>query len=337
MIKLMCPGWRISNAPKIATVGFLLSSGIFDISSVAGSGQLAYNWYSDSIVLIFYMSNQIIVDGKAIAAELRANLKAQIAEVDLAGQFTLAVILVGDDEASRIYVQRKQEAAAEVGINCEVFSFPASIAVPALQQEILNIQSKEGVVGVIVQFPLPNNIWSQTREVTSVIDPLKDVDCLTHHALGQSIMGEQQWLPPIVGAVEEIFARYRVEIQGKRVCLVGRGELIGKPLASYFLNKPVVLSVCGRDAQPLADYTSQADILISGVGRPGLIGEAEVKEGVVVIDMATAYENGKVRGDVDFTAVQPKTSLITPVPGGVGPITVAKLLENTYKAALLQL
>ena len=215
-------------------------------------------------------------------------------------------------------------------------NFPENITVTELQQHIINIQNRMDVVGLIVQFPLPDVMWRQTRQVTSVINPLKDVDCLTHLSLGQSLMGEQQWLPPIVGAVKEIFSSYDIDITGKHICLVGRGELIGKPLAAYFLNQPVTLTVCGRNAQPLFKYTSQADILISGVGQPGLIGQEEVKPGAVVIDMATVYEQGKVKGDVDFLQVKDKASYITPVPGGVGPITVAKLLENVVEAALLQ-
>jgi len=282
------------------------------------------------------MSNTTIIDGKAIAAAILANVKKRIEEINWQNKISLAVILVGSDAASHAYVRRKQEAAAQVGIGCEVFNFPENITAPELMQQIQEIQKREHIVGLIVQFPLPDAIWEKTRVITSVIDPLKDVDCLSHQTLGQSLMNEGYWLPPTVGAITEIFEYYEIDITGKHICLVGRGELIGKPLAAYLLNKPVTLTVCGRLAQPLAKYTSQADIIISGVGKPGLIGANEIKEGAIVIDAATTYVDGKVKGDCIFEAIKDKTSFITPVPGGVGPITVAKLFENVLKAAFTQ-
>jgi methylenetetrahydrofolate dehydrogenase (NADP+)/methenyltetrahydrofolate cyclohydrolase len=282
------------------------------------------------------MSNPVIIDGKAIATAILAKVKQKIQEINWQNKISLAVVLVGSDPASQAYVRRKQAAATQVGIGCEIFNFPENIKTKELMQHIQDIQSREHIAGLIVQFPLPDSIWVATRLITSVIDPLKDVDCLSHRALGQSLMGESNWLPPTVGAIEEIFEFYKIDITGKHVCIVGRGELIGKPLVAYLLNKPVTLMVCGRSTQPLAKFTSQADIVISGVGKPGLIGADEIKEGAIVIDAATVYQNGKVKGDCVFEDIKNKASFITPVPGGVGPITVAKLFENVLKAALIQ-
>ena len=274
------------------------------------------------------MSNSIIVDGKKISAKLKAELKQNLIDLNFSEPIKLAVILVGDDAASKIYVNKKQAIAKELGIVCEVYEMSKNSTAEEVINKIKFLQPDENLFGLIVQLPLPDNLWSQTRFITNHIRPELDVDCLSHFSLGKILMNELYFMPPIIGAVMEILNEYNIELDGKHVCLVGRGELIGRPLAAYFLNSPVTLSVCGKNTKDLGSITRQADIIISGVGKPNLIIGEMVKDGVVVIDIATNYQAGKVRGDVDFASVKTKASLLTPVPGGVGPITVIKLMEN---------
>ncbi len=274
------------------------------------------------------MSNTIIVDGKKIANQLQAELKKNLAELDLATPIKLAVVMVGDDAASTIYVSKKQSLANQLGIVCDVYKLPVSSSATAVIEQINLLQQDKNLYGLILQLPLPENLWSQTRTITNQIRPELDVDCLSHLALGKTLMNELYFMPPIIGAVMAILNEYKVELSGKNVCLVGRGELIGRPLAAYFLNCPVTLTVCGKSTKNLAKFTQSADIVITGVGKPNLITGEMITTGAIVIDLATTYQDGKVSGDVEFSSVNTKASLLTPVPGGVGPITVVKLIEN---------
>lgn len=274
------------------------------------------------------MSNLTIVNGKKIAAKLQTNLKKNLLDLNLSTPIKLAVILVGDDPASKIYVSKKQTVAKELGITCEVYEMSKNSTAIEIINKINFLQQDKNLYGLIVQLPLPDNSWSQTRFITNQIRPEFDVDCLSHISLGKILMNELYFMPPIIGAVKEILNEYDIKIEGKHVCLVGRGELIGRPLAAHFLNLSVTLSVCGKSTKNLSKITKQADIVISGVGKPNLLTGDMIKKGAVVIDIATNYQAGKVRGDVDFDSVKTKAALLTPVPGGVGPITVVKLMEN---------
>jgi len=274
------------------------------------------------------MSNTVLVDGKKIAAKLQAELKQNLLDLNLTTPIKLAVILVGDDAASKMYVSKKQAVAKQLGLVCDVYEMSANTTTEAIIAKINTIQQEKDLFGLIVQLPLPNKLWSQTREIANQIKPEFDVDCLSHFSLGKILMNELYFMPPIIGAVLEVLNDHNIEINGKHVCLVGRGELIGRPLAAYFMNCPVTLSVCGRSTKDLASFTKQADIVISGVGKPNLITGEMIKTGAVVIDLATTYQAGKVRGDVEIDSVKNKAALLTPVPGGIGPITVVKLMEN---------
>ncbi len=274
------------------------------------------------------MSNAIVVDGKKISTRLKAELKQDLIDLNFLKPIKLAVILVGNEAASKIYVSKKQALAKELGIVCEVYEMSKNSTAEEVVAKINYLQLDKNLFGLIVQLPLPDNLWSQTRFITNHIRPELDVDCLSHFSLGRILMNELYFMPPIIGAVREILNEYNIELKGKHVCLVGRGELIGRPLAAYFLNAPVTLSVCGKNTKDLGNITRQADIIISGVGKPNLITGEMVKDGAVVIDIATNYQAGKVRGDIDFASVKNKASLLTPVPGGFGPITVIKLMEN---------
>ena len=196
-----------------------------------------------------------------------------------------------------------------------------------------DIQREYRLSGLIIQLPVPENLWPHTREIVDNINSNIDVDCLSHLALGRVMMGSSSLEPPTPGAIMEILRYYKVDLVGKHVCLIGRGDLIGKPLAAMLAHEPVALSVHGRATTNLSDFTKAADIIITGVGRKNILTADMVKPGVTVIDAGITFENGAISGDVDFAGVAPKCSLIAPVPGGVGPVTVAKLLLNTVISA----
>ena len=272
----------------------------------------------------------IIVDGKRIAEEKLQSLKKRVDQCKAKGREpALAVILVGDDPASRTYVKNKQEAAARIGVAFFRFEYPADTPKDKLLEELRQIQGDARLTGLIVQLPLPPALDSARHEIVNAIAPALDVDCLTDRAQGELVTGASKIFPPTPAAIMEILARHAIDLKGVHIVLVGRGDLVGKPLAAMLMHEPVTLTVCSRATKNLAEMTRQADVLITGAGKLGLITGDMVKEGAVVVDASTVLKNGKLAGDVDFETVAPRAALITPVPGGVGPLTVAKLLENT--------
>lgn len=272
----------------------------------------------------------IIVNGKQIANNLLDKLKLKIDKLKLKPR--LAAILVGNNKASLTYVRRKQEAAETIGVRFSLYRFSESIVLADLVQEI-NLAQKEPLDGIIVQLPLPKHLDKKT--ILNQLKPEIDVDFLTWVSLGKLLVGHSMQVPPAAGAILEILKRYRVRLDnGKHVVIVGQGDLIGKPLTTLLVKLPVTLTVCNKETHNLGRFTSMADILITGVGQPGLITKSMVKKGAVVIDAGVSFEKEKMRGDVDFAQVAKVASLITPTPGGVGPITVAKLLENTVAVAM---
>lgn len=275
-----------------------------------------------------------IVEGKKIAASILADLKERAFRLKQDGiEPALAVVIVGDDKPSHIYVKKKAEAAELVGIKFFKFSYPADITATELLAEIKKIQTEKKLTGLIIQLPLPESLEQNSTALINSIDSLLDVDCLTDVSLGRVLIGRNFLLPPTPAAILHILNHYQVDLTGKEVCIVGRGEIIGKPLAAMLLHCPVTITICGRATQDLASYTKRADIVVSGVGKKNLISGEMIKEEAVVIDAGIFYDNGKVRGDIEFESVKSRASLVTPVPGGVGPITVAKLLENVVQVA----
>lgn len=285
-----------------------------------------------------------IADGKTISETLLNKLKTKIIKLDLKPH--LAVVLVGSDAASATYVRKKQEAALQIGVKFSLYKFPESISTKDLISELQKIQTPasprtrldpieseqaasrggQPLSGIIVQLPLSAAINKQL--VLNELDPLLDVDFLSWESLGKLVIGENQLIPPSPGAVLEILNHYKVDLRGKHVVLVGAGDLIGKPLANLLIQMPVTLTVCNKDTKNLPEITREADILITGVGRAELISATMVKKGVVAIDAGVSFKGKKMFGDLNFNEVSKVASLITPTPGGVGPITVAKLLEN---------
>lgn len=267
-----------------------------------------------------------IADGNHIANQLLIKLKRDIERLKLRPH--LAVVLVGSDPASLTYVRKKQEAARAIGVKFSLFKFSAGISTQKLIAHLRQIQ-KQALSGMIIQLPLPAGI--NKPQVLNALNSEIDVDYLSWESLGKLVIGENLLVPPTPGAILEILKFYKIPLKGQHVVLVGQGNLIGKPLANILIQMPVTLTVCGKDTKDLASLTRQADILITGVGQPGLIRGDMVKQGVVVIDAGVSFKGKKMFGDVDFATVARKAKLITPTPGGVGPITVAKLLENTVK------
>lgn len=275
-----------------------------------------------------------IVNGKKIASTILQGLKPRVESIkEKGGKVALAVVIVDDDKPSQTYVKRKEESAQEIGVDFFKFEYPADITKESLIKEIKKIQTKNQLSGLIVQLPLPQSLRDDTREIVNQIEQNIDVDCLTYKSLGQVMMGTNKLAPPTPSAVLEILKYHKVDLQGKLVVLIGRGDLIGKPLAAMLMHQPVTLTACGKECPDLSYFTKTADIIVCGVGKNKILTEEMVKDGVVVIDAGICFKGDKMYGDVDFKSVEPKALLITPVPGGVGPITVAKLLENTVMSA----
>lgn len=268
----------------------------------------------------------IIVDGKKIADKILARLKVNASK--RAVKPHLAVVLVGDDEASRTYVRKKQEAALGIGMKFSLYKYPQNISTKALIKHLQKIQT-QALSGIIIQLPLPPRI--DKPAVLNALKPALDVDYLSWESLGKLVIGENSLVPPTPGAILEILKQYKVSLLGKHVVLVGAGNLIGKPLANILVQMPLTLTICSKQSINLAQLTRQADILITGAGQAELVRGNMVKKGAVVIDAGVSFRGRKMFGDVHFKEVSKVASLITPTPGGVGPITVAKLLENTVK------
>jgi len=270
-----------------------------------------------------------IIDGKKIANSIIKRLKIRITKLHVHGITPrLAVMLIGNDPASLNYISRKRIAAEQAGIHFLFFHYHAQISPSAIIKHIKAIQHRTYLGGIIIQLPLPRILKAHQQDIINAIDPRFDVDCLTDTALGALLLGTYHLPPPTPSAILVALAQMRIPLKGKHIAIIGRGNLIGKPLVNLLLRAPVTLTICGRATHPLAQFTRQADIIISGVGKKKLITGAMVKQGAVIIDAGFSLNRGVVSGDVDMASVLPKASFITPVPGGIGPITVAMLLEN---------
>jgi len=269
----------------------------------------------------------IILNGKKLAGEILAKVKKGIKSRRL--RLGLAVILVGDNPISKIYIRQKEKACQKVRIIFRLFKFPAKIKIEKLKRDIEEIVRDPDNSGIIIQLPLPNNF--NTQEILNLIPPEKDIDVLSETSLGKFSQKTLPILPPVVSGIANLLKKHKIKIQGKNILIIGIGRLVGYPLAIWFLQENATVSVINKYSKDILSFTKKADILISGVGKPNLIEGNMVKKGVVVIDAGTSVENGKLRGDIDFKSVSKKASYITPVPGGVGPMTVACLIENLLK------
>ncbi|SFP73814.1 methylenetetrahydrofolate dehydrogenase (NADP+) / methenyltetrahydrofolate cyclohydrolase [Oscillibacter sp. PC13] len=270
------------------------------------------------------------IDGKALAAKVKA--RAAEEAKGLARKPGLAVILVGDDPASRVYVTGKEKDCAECGFLSFEHKLPAETAQVELLQLIEQLNGDEDVDGILVQLPLPEQL--NEEQVLNAIAPEKDVDCFHPFNVGRLVIGDPVFLPCTPAGVMEMLKEYDIPVQGKQCVVLGRSNIVGKPMGTLLMQADGTVTTCHSRTPNLAKYTREADILVSAVGRVGLVTADMVKEGAAVIDVAmNRNAEGKLCGDVDFAAVEPKAAYITPVPGGVGPMTRAMLMQNILTAA----
>ena len=272
----------------------------------------------------------IRIDGKALAAKVKEQVREEAGK--LRRRPALAVILVGENPASKVYVAGKEKDCAECGITSFGYKLPEETTQEELLELISRLNADDGVDGILCQLPLPKHLDEEL--VINCIAADKDVDCFHPYNVGRMVIGEPVFLPCTPAGVMEMLREYEIPIRGKRCVVLGRSNIVGKPMSALLLQADGTVTTCHSRTENLADITRQADILVSAIGKTKFVTADMVKEGAVVIDVAmNRDENGKLCGDVDFAAVEPKASYITPVPGGVGPMTRALLMRNILTAA----
>ena len=274
-----------------------------------------------------------ILDGKAVSAAVKQEVKPEVEALKQKGiSVGLAVIIVGENPASRTYVNNKKKACAEAGIVSEEYALPESTTQAELLDLIDTLNKKDSIHGILCQLPLPKHL--DEKAVIAAINPEKDVDAFHAVNVGHIMIGDYSFLPCTPAGIMEMLKYYNIPVAGKECVVIGRSNIVGKPMAMLLLQQNGTVTVCHSKTVHLAAVTARADILVAAVGIPKFVTADMVKDGAVVIDVGMDRdENGKLCGDVDFDAVAPKASYITPVPGGVGPMTIATLLKNTVTAA----
>jgi methylenetetrahydrofolate dehydrogenase (NADP+)/methenyltetrahydrofolate cyclohydrolase len=276
-----------------------------------------------------------IIDGNKIAQDIRNEVRqSAISLKEQKGIIPgLAVVLVGEDPASQIYVGKKAKACAEVGFLSREYKLPADTSEIRLLEIIAELNKDQLIHGILVQLPLPKNI--STDKIIAAIDPHKDVDGFHPYNVGGLVTGSPLFIPCTPQGIMEIIARIGIDLKGKEAVVVGRSNIVGKPIALLLLAQHATVTICHSRTKDLPSVTRRADILIAAVGKAHMVKADMVKDGAIVIDVGVnRLENGKLAGDVDFNEVALKASYITPVPGGVGPMTIAMLMKNTLNAAL---
>ena len=274
-----------------------------------------------------------ILDGKELAQKIRSNLKIKVDELKLEGIHPKrAVIMVGEDPSSKIYVRNKSKACEEIGIEYEEFLLKDTIQMEELLKLIDTLNKRQDVHGILLQSRIPNNL--DINLAFKSIVPEKDVDGFNPVNVGRLCLNQDGFVSCTPFGVMKLLEEYNIDVEGKNAVIIGRSNIVGKPMAQCLLNKNATITICHSKTKELDKITKTADILISAVGRPKFVKKNMVKEGAVVIDVGTnRLEDGKLVGDVDFDEVAPITSYITKVPGGVGPMTIAMLMTNIVKAA----
>ncbi|MDD2895385.1 MAG: bifunctional methylenetetrahydrofolate dehydrogenase/methenyltetrahydrofolate cyclohydrolase FolD [Aliarcobacter sp.] len=279
----------------------------------------------------------ILLDGKALSEKIKEEVKVEVAQLVEEKQITpgLAVILVGNDAASATYVSSKAKSCKNAGIYSVVHEMPDSITQEELLETIERMNENPKLDGILVQLPLPKHI--DTTVVLEAINPLKDVDGFHPYNVGRMVSNLDAFLPATPFGVMRIFEEYGIELSGKNVVVIGSSDIVGKPMASLLINAKATVTVCNSRTKDLKAHTLAADIVVIAVGVPYLLKADMVKDGAVVIDVGiNRLETGKLVGDADFEGLKDKCSHLTPVPGGVGPMTIGMLLKNTIKAAKLR-
>ncbi|MEG9198732.1 bifunctional methylenetetrahydrofolate dehydrogenase/methenyltetrahydrofolate cyclohydrolase [Lactococcus lactis] len=274
-----------------------------------------------------------LIDGKALAAKMQAELKVKVDRLKEADNVPgLAVILVGEDPASQIYVRNKARQATAIGLNSSVVRLPETVTEQELLDLIEQYNQSEQWHGILVQLPLPEHISEE--KVLLAIDPEKDVDGFHPMNMGRLWSGNPLMIPSTPAGIMEMFREYNVELSGKRAVVIGRSNIVGKPMAQLLMMADATVTIAHSKTENLRELTKEADILVVAIGRDRMIKAEDIKEGAVVIDVGmNRDEDGKLHGDVDFDEVKNVASFITPVPGGVGPMTITMLMEQTVRAA----
>ena len=274
-----------------------------------------------------------IIDGKLVSATVRASVATEVSTLKEKGITpALAVILVGNDPASAVYVKNKQKACIETGITPIQITMPEDTEENELLRKIDELNGDDSVHGILVQLPLPKHI--SEKKVIERISPKKDVDAFTHDSVGRIVEGKYSFLPCTPAGIMKLLEYYNVDIQGKECVIIGRSNIVGKPMALLMLNESGTVTICHSKTKNLSDITRKADILVVAIGKPEFVTADMVKDGAVVVDVGiNRMPDGKLKGDVEFEGVSRIASLITPVPGGVGPMTISMLMQNTVWAA----
>ena len=277
-----------------------------------------------------------IIDGKKISAEVKAGVAAEVAALKEKGvSVGLAVVIVGNNPASRVYVNNKKKACAACGIDSYEYALPEESNEEELLRLIDQLNHDPKVNGILVQLPVPKQI--DDHKIIAAISPLKDVDAFTEGNVGKIMIGEYNFLPCTPAGCMDLIDSTGVSVDGKNCVVIGRSNIVGKPMAMLLLHRNGTVTICHSHTKNLREICSQADILVAAVGKAGFVTADMVKEGAVVIDVGmNRNAEGKLCGDVDFEAVEKKAGYITPVPGGVGPMTIATLMRNTLTAAKVQ-
>ena len=280
----------------------------------------------------------VIIDGKATAAKMREEIAEEVKGfVEKYGKApSLTVIIVGEDPASQVYVRNKEKACAQTGIRSEIIRMPADATEDEVLSKIAELNADRDVNGILVQLPLPKHI--NEKKIICAIDPKKDVDAFGYENVGRITTGDFDLLPCTPAGVMELLKRYEIEVAGKECAVLGRSNIVGKPMAMLLMHANGTVTVCHSKTANLASHTRRADIIVAAIGKPKFVKADMIKDGAVIIDVGiNRLEDGKLCGDVDFEGCAEKAAAITPVPGGVGPMTVTMLLKNTLTAAYKQL
>lgn len=277
-----------------------------------------------------------IIDGKAVSKKVKEDVKAECEQLKAKGITPgLAVIIVGEDPASQVYVHNKEVACEACGFHSVKYALPAETTQEELNALIDELNENNSINGILCQLPLPKHL--DDKEVINRINPIKDVDAFHPVNVGAIMIGDYNYLPCTPAGVMELIHSTGVDVSGKKAVVIGRSNIVGKPMAMLLLHENATVEITHSKTQSLADVTKQADILVAAIGKAKFVTADMVKQGAVVIDVGmNRDENGKLCGDVDFEGVKDKCSFITPVPGGVGPMTIAMLMKNTLTAAKLQ-
>ncbi len=271
----------------------------------------------------------ILMDGKRVANKVKEEIKSQVNS--LRRRPKLVSVLVGDDLASKAYINNKRKISNEVGIEFDSIEFPLDIVEDDLREEILKLSDNFEIDGIIIEQPVPKHI--NIEMLATAIRPTKDVDCINPISLGFLLMGKPFFFPSTPLSVMKLLSEYGIEISGKRVVIIGRSIIVGKPLSIMFLSENATVTICHSKTKNLSEVAREADILAVAIGKPLMIDSTYIREGAVVIDIGINVVNGKIVGDVNFDEASKVASYITPVPGGVGALTTVMILNNTLEAS----